>query len=305
MSINTVPLKLYDLAIFQVVISTSFLTNSENRSVTKKFRNLRFKGKVFDKKLLKEILYVRNQCYMKLKKLAGPFPRSILTYYMKALFESYIYYHNNLGHNFDPVKLSNFEDKRNACTLKLLHFVPYVTIDLVIDSIFQLFEIEPKLLIIILHNVQGYTMLNNFLILGAYYQMKEIVKLAAVKGADDFDSARKVACLMQDNNMDQYLIELDSSVDLSLYASTSEYRNYNSILQGEARSSRYKRYLAEDHLKALLNDHYPLSINDMCDWVEELDLPVASWHDNNLLRILPIFPIYDVDRIVKTFLTQN
>ena len=43
----------------------------------------------------------------------------------------------------------------------------------------------------------------------------------------------------------------------------------------------------------------------MCDWVEELDLPVASWHDNNLLRILPILPIYDVDRIVKTFLTQN
>ena len=305
MSINTVPLKLYDLAVFQVVISTSCTTSAANRRVTAKLKHLRFKGKFFDPELLKDILYVRNQCYMKLKKLAGDFSHSILAYYMKALLESYIYYNNNLGCDFNCVKLANFEEKRDACTLKLLHFLPYVTIDLVIDSMFEIFEIEPKLLIIILHNVKGYTMLNNFLILGSYYQMKEIVKLAALKGADDFDSARKVACLLQDDDMDQYLIELDGSVDLSMYTSTSEYRNYYNIIRREERSPAYKRHLAEDHLKSLLTKHYPLTLDDKSTWIEELDLPIASWHQENFLKVLPVFPIYEVDRIVKTFITQN
>ena len=305
MAINIKPLKLYDLAAFQVVVASSFENPADNLSVSTKIPKLRLKNKPLKPKLLRYIQDIRYQCKSKIRHLAIQNPQKILSYYMKGLFESYIHYQNTLEHVKNVKKRQKLKIKKHRCYLKLVHFIPYVEIERVIDDVYQLFEIESCFLMRILHHVKEFMVLNNFLILGAFYGFKNVVRVAAVKGADDFDTAKKACCLRQNFEMTEYLTKLDGTMELSIHGKTTPYRDYYSYIRTESFSSFYKQFLAEDHLKSLINEYYPFHESGLSDWIEDFDLPITCWADSNLLRTISVLSETNIDKCVKMFVDKT
>ena len=294
MSINRQPLKLYDLATFQVVINASFPNTKDNMAASSKIKLMPCTEKV-----LTDICHVRDQCRCQLSLFNLKSPQSVLLYYMQNLVESCVFYTEQLKQpDKEEDKKTKIRQKLQFCEQKIRNFLPTIDIEPVINEIFQLFEIDQDFLLLILDRVTEFTVLNNFLMMGSFYGLKSIIDMAVLKGADDFDSAIKAACLKKDEEMIKYLKELDGSVDLSIFTKTSQYRNYYFVIHAESYSSCYKQFLAGEKLKDILEDNYPFEESGLCDWVEDLDVPIARWTKFNLFRNIAVMNAFDVGGFV-------
>ena len=295
MALNHQPLKLYDLATFQVVIASAAPSTKSNIDITSEIKKLPCKAEI-----LTDILHVRDQCLSQLRYMSDDIVNVILLFYMQNLLESIIFYTHNLQNETDDEKRLKMLEKRNFCDLKIRHFIPFVYVEPVINEIFQLFEIDQDLLLFILDHVKEFTVLNNFMIIGGFYGFKAVIEMAALKGADDFESATKAACLRKDEEMVRFLAELNGSDNISIYSKTSEYRVYYMSIRGEAYSSNYKQFLAGEYLKKALEDNYPFEKSGLSDWVEDLDTPIAKWSKFNLFRNVAVINSFDVGGFVHT-----
>ena len=143
----------------------------------------------------------------------------------------------------------------------------------------------------------NFTVLNNIMILAVLYRRFGLVRLCVLRGADDFDTAGRVASLV---DVDGHLIDYFGDVERSqrceeLFVGTQEYRHYHRSVEATRYSESYTRYLADSWLRRHFESEKPLKTPTAL--VGSLEQPITSWLFLNCLRSLNFVHHFELEYI--------
>ena len=148
-------------------------------------------------------------------------------------------------------------------------------------------------------------LINNLLIISVLYNRLDIAKLCVKYGADDFDTAGRVASLSDPlGDIVDYIAEAEmSAVCIERYYNTENYRDYHNRIQNSRNVDLYTKHLADWWLRKIFDQERPLF--DRSASLGNLDRPVTSWSFVSFLKGLNYVHHFEIDYIRRRYITNQ
>ena len=120
----------------------------------------------------------------------------------------------------------------------LTRVAPICNMDEVVLKVKNIIEVSKSIpMYLIIENVCDYTILNNLMILFAYNDQLSLVKHCVRKGANDFTTSKKLACLMRNSHVTLYLENVEPlHVFTNIHRNEVYYNNYHRNMNDSAMS---------------------------------------------------------------------
>ena len=176
-----------------------------------------------------------------------------------------------------------------ACSVMGRMFVGFeqeINFNIFLGDTKMLFLTEDVVINTLLEKVTDVVMLNNFLALAAFHGKITAVEILISRGADDFETARKLAALGCQtevlNRVDDFT---RSQRCIDMYINTDTYKNYYEAVSEMRREQddAITEFLFRDHLENLLQSLAPDA--DLTPHYGSLTVPIAMWGAENFFSI--------------------
>ena len=139
--------------------------------------------------------------------------------------------------------------------------------------------------------------INNLLHLSVLYNRLDVAKLCVKYGADDFDTAGRIASLSDPIGViNDYIAEAEmSDICRERYSRSMRYRQYHNAIANSRHCDPYTKYLSDAWLRKHFQEDYPLF--DRTILIGNIDRPVTTWSFTSFLKSLNYVHHFEIDYI--------
>ena len=147
--------------------------------------------------------------------------------------------------------------------------------------------------------------INNLLFVSVLYGRLDVAKLCVKYGADDFDTAGRVAGLTDPVGYIYDYVADDaemSDICIERYSEKESYRRYHDIMQQSRHVDPYTRHLADWWLRSQVENGNPFY--DRTPLVGNLDRPLTTWSFENILKCLNYVHHFEIEYLRDRYVTN-
>ena len=304
MYINKKPLRLETMALLKTVVACSYNHYRENMAISRKLHKLEYPPL-----LLSDILFARDVLLPILRRITALEAQDVFRLYMPHLLNYYIKWQNRevkaadgiaaSSSDEEEIKSLNIAEKVEKSEQILLSHLPYIHVEPLIRQAKRLLEIRKwSVLNAIIGRIENnYIMVNNIMIIGAFYKRTDVVDLMISMGANDFFTSLKAAALRNDASAQMYFRRFmrQSHRMPNKYRGTREYSLYQGMMLRVQQSPGYTQFLCGEFVKNVLVEFDNFSdMGDLYEYVDDLDVNMCDWPYHNVFRAIVCMGAHEV-----------